>query len=345
MARLPAEWEPQSGVMLTWPHSDTDWADQLDRVEQLYGALAVLIARFEPVLNVCRDPAHARRVYALIGDPSVGPNVQRFGIAPSNDTWARDHGPIGVRTDDDRALLLDFRFNGWGGKFAADRDNRISRVLSESGIFGPTQLEAVDLVLEGGAIETDGRGTLLAVKRTLADPKRNPGLTLETIENILRDRLGIRHYLWLEHGAISGDDTDGHIDTLVRFCAPDTLCYVRCADPADTDFAELQAMEHELLALRDPAGKPYRLVPLPTPAPVLNSDGSRLPAGYANFLIINGAVLVPTYEDPADEEAIAVLADLFPDRVVLPVDCLPLVRQGGSLHCISMQLMAGALGE
>ncbi|HSO84486.1 agmatine deiminase family protein [Thiocapsa sp.] len=343
MRRFPAEWEPQSGIMLTWPHEDTDWADQLGRVEQLYANLAALIGRYEPVLNVCRHAEHAAAVRARLAAAGAAPASQRFGLAPSNDTWARDHGPIGVRTDAGEPLLLDFRFNGWGGKFAADRDDRITGTLHGSGLFGETALEPADLVLEGGAIETDGRGTLLAVTRTLVDPLRNPGLSRDAIERTLAERLGIRRFLWLEHGAISGDDTDGHIDTLVRFCAPDTLCYARCTDPNDADYAELQAMEQELRALRDPDGNPYRLVHLPTPAPVLNGDGERLPAGYANFLLINGAVLVPTYDTPADTEARETLGQLFPDRAVLAVDCRPLIRQGGSLHCISMQLMAGVL--
>ncbi|UHD17063.1 agmatine deiminase family protein [Thiocapsa bogorovii] len=343
MRRFPAEWEPQSGVMLTWPHEDTDWADQLDRVERLYTDLAALIGRYEPLLNVCRNAEHAAAIRARLATAGADTDSQRFGVAPGNDTWARDHGPIGVRTESGERLLLDFRFNGWGGKFAADRDDRITETLSAGGLFGETAREPVDLVLEGGAIETDGRGTLLAVTRTLADPRRNPGLTRDAIERILAERLGIRRFLWLEHGAISGDDTDGHIDTLVRFCAPDTLCYARCTDPTDADFDALQAMEQELRGFRDPQGSPYRLVPLPTPDPILDGDGERLPAGYANFLLINGAVLVPTYDTLADTEALDIFRRLFPDRAVLPVDCRPLIRQGGSLHCISMQLMEGVL--
>lgn len=329
--------------MLTWPHDETDWADRLEQIEALYAELATLIGRFEPVLSVCRDPRHAERVRALIAAAGATLDAQRIAIAPSDDTWARDHGPIGVITADGRPALLDFRFNGWGGKFAAEQDDRISATLAAAGVFGAVAMERVDLVLEGGAIETDGRGSLLVVARTLIDPKRNPGWTAADIERILSARLGIHHLLWLEHGAISGDDTDGHIDTLARFCSPRTICYARCQDPADADFAELQAMERELRALRDPAGHPYHLVPLPMPAPVLDAAGRRLPAGYANFLIINGAVLVPTYADPADTEALAVIGDLFPRRTVLPLDCRPLIEQGGSLHCISMQLAAGIL--
>jgi agmatine/peptidylarginine deiminase len=329
--------------MLTWPHEDTDWADQLGRVEQLYADLAALIGRYEPVLNVCRDAEHAAAVRARIAAAGAAADSQRFGLAPSNDTWARDHGPIGVLTDAGEPLLLDFRFNGWGGKFAADRDDRITGTLSGSGLFGETPREPVDLILEGGAIETDGRGTLLAVTRTLVDPRRNPDLTRQAIERILAARLGVHRFLWLEHGAISGDDTDGHIDTLVRFCAPDTLCHARCTDPNDADFAQLHAMEQELRGFRDPQGNPYRLVALPTPEPVLDDDGERLPAGYANFLLINGAVLVPTYDTPADAEALDTFGRLFPERAILAVDCRPLIRQGGSLHCISMQLMQGVL--
>jgi agmatine/peptidylarginine deiminase len=331
--------------MLTWPHAATDWAEDLERVERLYAELAEQIGQFEPVLNVCRDCDHAEHVRARLAarQGSVHPSVHRFAVAASNDTWARDHGPISVLEEPGRPRLLDFRFNGWGGKFDAERDDAITRALSVEGAFGETPLSPVDLVLEGGAIDTDGRGTLLAVQRTLVDPRRNPGLSAAAIERRLAESLGVRKMLWLEHGGISGDDTDGHIDTLVRFCSADTLCYARCTDPEDADFAALQAMEQELGTLRDACGQPYRLVPLPTPTPVHDREGQRLPAGYANFLIINGAVLVPTYEVPEDQDALQTLGILFPDRAILTVDCRPLIRQGGSLHCITMQLAAGVL--
>lgn len=342
--RLPAEWEPQAGVMLTWPHAATDWVDRLEQVETLYADLAHLIGRFEPVLNVCRDRDHLEHVRARLDARGPGDFAQRFAIAPSNDTWARDHGPISVRDAADQPLLLDFHFNGWGQKFDAGLDDRISRTLAAGHHFAGTPLHTIDLTLEGGAIETDGRGTLLAVTRTLVDPLRNPGRTRADIEAVLRRELGIEHVLWLEHGAISGDDTDGHIDTLARFCSPDTICHASCTDPNDADYAELQAMERELAELRDPHGRPYRLVPLPTPGPILDDTGARLPAGYANFLVINGAVLVPTYADPVDAQALVTLGTLFPTRQILPVDCRPLIHQGGSLHCITMQLTHGVLG-
>ncbi len=341
MRRLPAEWEPQSGIILTWPHASTDWADQLESVERLYSKVAATISCHEPVLIVCQKAEQVTGVRErAIREGAVGARL-RLAVATSDDTWTRDHGPIGVLRAPARPILIGFRFNGWGGKFRSDQDDQISARLSAAGAFGACGLEPSRLVLEGGAIETDGRGTLLAVTRTLVDPARNPGWSRRAIEQELCARLGLTHFLWLEHGALSGDDTDGHIDTLARFCAPDTLCYVRCEDPSDADYAELHAMEQELRALRDPHGRPYRLVPLPCPAPLFDPNGRRLPAGYANFLIIDGAVLLPVYGDPADSQARAILGRLFPDRQILPLDCRPLIRQGGSLHCISMQVPAG----
>lgn len=338
MRRLPAEWERQTAILLTWPHPETDWADRLEQIEALYAELAALICRYEAALIVCRDDAHVERVRKLTAGAGANAWRLRFAIAPSNDTWARDHGPLTVLTERGQTLLLDFQFNGWGGKFRADLDNQITARLTAAGAFGNGLRETSALVLEGGAIESDGQGTLLAVARTLVDPLRNPGWSRTDIERELAARLGIRHFLWLEHGAISGDDTDGHIDTLARFCDSQTICYARCTDPHDADFAELRAMEQELKALRDLQGRPYRLVPLPAPTPILDEDGARLPAGYANFLIVNDAVLLPVYADPVDHVARAIVGGLFPTRKIVPIDCRPLIRQGGSLHCISMQL-------
>lgn len=345
MPRLPAEWEPQSAVMLTWPHANTDWADQLGTVEALYAGLAARIARFERVLVVCRDDAHRTWVARLLGQAGVARDRLVLALAPSNDTWARDHGPVTVLSEGG-ARLADFRFNGWGGKFEASLDDGITAALYRAGVFGGAGLTSSGLVLEGGAIETDGAGTLLAVDRTLRDEHRNPGLSRQQIEGEITRLLGIRRFLWLTNGALTGDDTDGHIDILARFCGPDTICYVRCPDPADPDHPALAAMEEELHGFRTDTGQPYRLVPLPHPAPVLDEHGRRLAAGYANFLIINGAVLLPVYGDPADAAAMDCLGGLFRDREILPVDCRPLIRQGGSLHCITMQIPAAVtVGE
>jgi agmatine/peptidylarginine deiminase len=238
-----------------------------------------------------------------------------------------------------RARLLDFRFNGWGGKFAAERDDRITGALHRQGVFGGVERVPVDLVLEGGAVETDGAGTLLATRSSVITNSRNPGLDQTGVESRLRELLGIERFLWLDHGALTGDDTDGHIDTLARFTDPDTIAHVSCR-PDDPDAPEIDAMIRELAALRTAAGRPYRLVPLPPPGEHRDTDGRRLAASYANFLVINGAVLVPVYGDAADAAALQTLGRCFPGRRTIAVDCRALIRQNGSLHCVTMQIPA-----
>jgi agmatine/peptidylarginine deiminase len=341
MRRLPAEWEPQQAVILTWPHPDTDWAPQLPEVEAVYCRLATCITRRQQLLAICRSEDHRDHVHCRLAATNIRPDRVKLAIAPSNDSWTRDHGPITVLDGDARPRILDFRFNGWGGKHPAGLDDRITSRLHAGGWLGDGPLEASPLVLEGGAIDSDGQGTLLAMRRTLVDPARNPGWSVKRIEAELAARLGIRRCLWLEHGQIDGDDTDGHIDTLARFCTPEVICH---ATPRrggrDAESESLAAMVAALQGLRRADGAPYRLVPLPSPARMRDPAGAPLPAGYANFLIINGAILLPIYDDPADALACARLQELFPGRAIEPVDCRPLVRQGGSLHCVTMQLPA-----
>ncbi|OOG24526.1 agmatine deiminase [Thioalkalivibrio denitrificans] len=340
---LPAEWAPQSGVMLTWPHDRSDWATLIEEADTAFAAIGTAVTRFQRLLVVCRDADHERHVIACLR--RAGADLERTltAIAPSNDTWARDHGPVTV-IENGRPVLLDFRFNGWGGKYPADDDNRITAALHAAGVFGETPLQTIDLVLEGGSIESDGQGTLLTTAGCLPTPTRNPGLSRADIEATLKGFLGVRRVLWLEHGALEGDDTDGHVDTLARLCTPDTIAYVTCDDPDDPHHAPLRAMETELRALRTASGDPYRLVALPLPAPVRDEDGRRLPATHANFLIINGAVLVPVYDDPTDTVALERLGAVFPDREIIGIDCRTLIRQYGSLHCVTMQLPEGVLG-
>jgi agmatine deiminase len=327
--------------MLTWPHEASDWAPVLDEVEPVFTAIATAIARFEQVVIACHDNAVRMRVAGLLRN--IGAGVRLY-TAPANDTWARDHGPITVLCQGE-ATLLDFDFNGWGGKYPCDLDNRITRALHAQGAFGNTPIEHIDLILEGGSIEVDGQGTLLTTERCLLAPTRNPGHTCSRIEKQLAELLGVTRFLWLKHGYLAGDDTDSHIDTLARLCDPDTIAYVTCNDSADEHYTELKAMEAELAAFRTPRGTPYRLVPLPWPQPRLDADGARMPATYANFLILNGAVLVPTYRDPADAMALERLRGCFPGREILGIDCLPLIWQHGSLHCVTMQIPAGVLPE
>lgn len=337
--RLPAEWEPQDGILLAWPHANSDWRDNLAAVHQVFVAIAATISRFAQVVIVAPEVAVVRRQLR-----AEGVDLQRIRLfeVPTNDTWARDFGPITV-LENGRPLLLDFGFNAWGLKFAADLDNRITGRLAGLGAFGATPLRIPGLILEGGSIESDGAGTLLTTSNCLLSPNRNPHLEQNGLEEALRQHLGADHVLWLHHGYLAGDDTDAHIDTLARLCPQDTIAYVRCDDATDEHYRELRAMEAELRALRTPQGSPYRLVPLPWPRPCFAADGHRLPATYANFLISNGAVLVPTYDDPQDAAALAILADIFPKRQVIGIDCRPLIAQHGSLHCVTMQIPQGVL--
>ncbi|MBM9535797.1 agmatine deiminase family protein [Desulfobulbus alkaliphilus] len=337
--RLPAEWEKQDGVLLAWPHATSDWHDLLETVEPVFVAITRAISQFEQVLIVAPEIEAIRT--RLIKD---GVDLQRVRLypVPTNDTWARDFGAITV-LESEIPVLMDFGFNAWGLKFAAYLDNQITATLARSGAFGRCEVRTLGLILEGGSIESNGAGTLLTTSQCLLHPNRNPHLNRSAIEKALADLLGAFHILWLESGSLVGDDTDAHIDTLARFCPNDTIAYVRCDDPADEHYAPLKAMESELRAFRTPSGHPYRLVPLPWPSPCYDANGQRLPATYANFLIINGAVLVPVYQDDQDAKALEILAQVFPDRTVIAIDCGPLIHQHGSLHCVTMQIPRGVL--
>lgn len=340
--RLPAEWAPQSGVMLTWPHAGGDWDSLLTPVEAVFARIAAEATRRERLLIAAKDIAHRAHVQQLVTAAGGDPSRIRFHVAPSNDVWARDHAPLSVMTAAG-PRLLDFAFNGWGGKYPATHDNRLGRTLYSQGAFGSTPFETIDFVLEGGSIDSDGNGTLLTTSRCLLHRKRNPGLNRAGIEAHLERSLGVECVLWLNHGALAGDDTDGHIDTLARFADAETIIYQSCADRGDANFTELESMKRELQTLRRADGEPYRLVPLPSPRAIHDAAGRRLPAGYANFLILNGAVLVPGYGDAADTAARDAIAACFPGRAVILIDCLPLIHQFGSLHCVTMQFPVGIL--
>lgn len=327
--------------MLTWPHESADWWRWLDQVDRAFAGIAREVARRQRLLVTVRDGAHEARVRSAIADAGADLSRIAFHRAPADDAWVRDHGPITVIRDD-RRVLLDFRFNGWGNKYDASEDDRLTARLHAAGAFGGLELESVDFVLEGGSIETDGAGTLLTTASCLLSPERNPGWSRDRIEQFLKRLFGVERILWLQHGALAGDDTDGHIDTLARFCDAGTIAWQSCDDADDEHHAELTAMGEELEGLRTRDGSPYRLVALPFPAAKHDEDGKRLPASYANFLIINGAVLVPAYGDPADAVAAERLAGCFPDRDIVMLDGLPIVHQYGSLHCVTMQLPAGA---
>jgi agmatine/peptidylarginine deiminase len=342
--RFPAEWEPQSAVLIAWPHQDTDWGPRLAEVEETYVALVAAIVRFQTAAICVADDDLQTYAEARLRSARIDMDRVRFVAVEYDDTWLRDSGPVtlqAVGANDNRFHLLDFRFTGWGGKYEANRDDRLIEALDAQSLFADAERRQIDFALEGGGIETDGAGTLLTTWRCLHE--RHPDTTREALTAKLSQWLEQDRVLWLDHGYLEGDDTDAHIDTLARFAAEDAIVYQACDDVNDSHYEELQAMASELAALRMKNGHPYRLFPLPWAKPIVD-DGRRLAASYANFLIVNGAVLMPVYGDTeADAEAQRVLAEAFPGREIVTIDCRPLIWQNGSLHCITMQLPAGVL--
>lgn len=331
---LPSEWHKQQFVQLTWPHANSDWAYMLDEVEQCFTDIAIVISKREKLLIVSPD-IDALRKHLQTTAANI-PNI-RFFQCDSNDTWARDHGFITI-LGDTVPHYLDFEFNGWGRKFPAELDNAINSKLYDAGIVRGEYEDCLSLVLEGGSIESDGKGTLLTTTHCLTAPNRNQPLNRDRIEQRLKQMLHVKRVLWLDHGNLEGDDTDGHIDTIARFAPNDTIVHVCCRDENDTQFPDLQAMEAQLATFRTIEEQPYRLLPLPSPSPIYDEDGNRLPATYANFLVINGAVLYPTYAQPEnDKKASEVLSQAFPGYDIIGIDCRALIKQHGSLHCVTMQ--------
>jgi agmatine/peptidylarginine deiminase len=330
---FPPEWAEQSAVLLAWPYPQGDFSPWLAEVEDCYADIAKAIAQRERLIIACRDETLRQRVSKRL---SAHLDSISWVVIPYNDVWVRDTAPLTVETGQ-RAKLLDFRFNGWGNKYEHADDAALARNIHQAGALGKIPMEAVDFVLEGGSLETDGEGTLLTTARCLLNPNRNPGFSQAQIEEQLTRNFGVKRVLWLHHGHAEGDDTDAHVDTLARFCTPDTIAYTASDDPENPNHAGLKAMENELKAFKTIDGKPYKLFPLPVPAPVLSEEGQHLPATYANFLIINGAVLVPVYDDDEDATAFIRLSQCFPKRDLIGIPAIPLIRQYGSIHCMTMQ--------
>lgn len=339
--RLLPEWAPQSGVMLTWPHPNSDWAPFLPQVEPVFLQIAEAISHHEKVLIIVSNEVKKQAILSHFAKKNLSQQLSIF-IQQSNDTWARDHGPITV-IKDDKPLLLDFTFNGWGNKFEAQLDTALNGKLATENAFA-CPMETVDLVLEGGSIESDGHGTLLTTSECLLASTRNPSMDKAAIEALLSEKFGLKRTLWLDYGYLAGDDTDSHVDTLARFCDPHTIAYVQCTDESDEHYPALKAMENQLKAFTDYQGQAYKLVPLPMAEPCFSEEGDRLPATYANFLIINGAVLLPIYgNEQLDQQAIQQIKIAFPNHEIIAINCRPIVEQYGSLHCLTMQLPEGIL--
>lgn len=343
---LPAEWSRQAAVQLTWPHADTDWRPYLDDITEVCLRLVEAIAGHERVIVVAQDAAEVSRLI----EQRIGSVLMKNVIVHrcnNNDTWARDHAFITVEAHDECGgadhLMLDFRFNGWGEKFPANLDNKINATLYNTGMFSGHRVDYDDFVLEGGSVESDGRGTIFTTSMCLLAPHRNQPLGRSDIEQILKERLFADRVVWLDHGQLIGDDTDGHIDTIVRTAPDNTLVYVGCDDPEDSQYADFKALENQLMALRTADGHPFRLLRLPMPDAIYD-EGERLPATYANYLIINDAVIVPVYGQPDNDKAATdIISQAYPGRQMICIDARVVIRQHGSLHCLTMQYPEGCL--
>jgi len=328
--RFRAEWEPQTAVLLTWPHGESDWAGTLDRIWATYLEMARAISRHQSLIILAHDGDLQEQLASLPGD---SPRIH-IVRQPTNDTWIRDYGPLCVEIGK-RVLHHNFRFDAWGGKYDARLDDAVSRALDEEGLFGCGMLHE-SMVLEGGAIETDGCGTLLATRGSVICERRNPGMDQSRIEERLSRLLGIKHFLWLDCDGLHGDDTDGHVDTIVRFADAETLLYASCS-PQHPDHEQLRELERQVVALRRPDGRPYRTIPLPCPGLHRDTDGRILPASYANFLITNSQVLQPVYMQDNDAKVMQIMQQAFPDREIVAIDSRALIEQNGSIHCATMQ--------
>lgn len=338
MIRFPAEWEPQSAVLIAWPHATGDFSRRIDEVERSFQVIAKTISGFQRVLIVCRDVDHKRRIERMLNGAG---NIE-YLLAPVNDIWVRDTAFLTVENDGS-PQLLNFRFNGWGEKYPYNDDNALNHRLASSRPFLGVPACDYDFILEGGSVESDGIGSIMTTRQCLLNPNRNRGMSRYDIERQLGVSLGATKIMWLDQPNLTGDDTDAHIDTLARFCAEDTIAYTACTDPDDPHYPSLKNMEAQLQAFRTRSGRPYHLVDLPMPKAIFDDEGQRLPANYANFLIINRAVLVPGYDDAMDAVAMDRLKFCFQDREIISVPCRPIVHQYGSLHCMTMQFPSGVV--
>ena len=330
---MPAEWHRLQMVQLTWPHEGTDWNYMLHEVEECYMELAKAISSRVQLLVVAPDTEKVRVTLEKCGAKMN--NIILFQC-DTNDTWARDHAFITI-LGDNVPHYVDFCFNGWGRKFEASLDNAINGKLYDAGIVKGEYEDCTSFVLEGGSIESDGKGTILTTSQCLLAPHRNQPMEKEDIEKCLKKMLHAERILWLNHGNLIGDDTDGHVDTVARLAPNDTIVYMQCTDENDAQYEDLKAMEDEIASLRTAEDKPYRMIALPSPAPIYDEDGKRLPATYANFLIMNNCVLYPTYAQENDRDAAVALSKAFPTHEIVGIDCRALIKQHGSLHCVTMQ--------
>lgn len=338
--RFIAEWEPVEYILLALPNKDTDWNYMLPAaIDQYRRLLKAITDEGIKTILLCHDKEEAADIMKECRQDLI-----KYVCIPYNDIWTRDYGML-TAVRNERLRALDFGFNAWGLKFAADKDNLVNLNLENEGMLMPlTYRNERDFILEGGSIDTDGHGTILTTSRCLQSPNRNGGMTKSELNNELYMRLGAEHVLWLDHGALEGDDTDSHIDTLARMAPDDTIVFTGTKNFDDPMFESLLAMRAQLTLFRTAEGNPYNLLELPLPDPITDEDGNRLPATYANYLVANEVVFMPTYDQPdKDELAIRTIQIAFPNHKVVGVDCKTLLHQHGSLHCATMQIPAGII--
>lgn len=340
--QFPNEGDLPSAVLLAWPHQDTDWQPWLKSIDDCYRDFATALSRHASVIVLCRDHAHRAHIQQLLDATTANASAIGFVVATYNDTWIRDYGPISILRDGE-PQLLNFQFNAWGGKYQASNDNAVNHSLEQQQIFA-TPLQNLDTIMEGGSIDTDGQGSLLTTSHCLVSDTRNAAMQKPDWEQLFATQFGIQRTLWLDYGGLIGDDTDSHVDMLARFCDPATIAYSSCDDATDVHYQPLQQMKQQLQSFRTAAGEPYRLVALPLPQAIM-AEGERLPASYANFLVLNDAVFVPSYNDPNDALVQSRLATCFPQHQIVPVYARALIQQYGSLHCATMQIPIIALAK
>ncbi len=330
--RLKAEWEEQSAIMLTLPKLEESWYRDFPEIEDSILEIVKEISQDQKVIL-----SSIEKIKITEKLSSLGANLNNINIfeIEADDIWARDHGPITV-FENSKKKFLDFTFNGWGNKFIAQKDNMINSRLKQEKVFD--NLETIDFILEGGSIETDGQGTIMTTSECLLNSNRNIGFSKEQIEEILKKYLNAKRILWLNSGFLSGDDTDCHIDNLARFAPNNTIIYITEKNPSDIHFEPLQKMKKEILNFRQINNQEYNFFELPLPKPIFDKEGIRLPASYANFLIINTKVLLPIFNDPSDLEALNVLQQCFPTREIIPINGHNLIIGRGGIHCVTMQI-------
>ena len=336
--RFPAEWELQDAILLALPHKQTDWVKNLEDVIDCYLKIAVEITKHQSLILLTDDKTMAKKIFS-----DINPDNIIIVEAPYNDTWVRDYGAITVIVDQE-FHLLDFTFNGWGNKYRFEKDNLINKLVFKNNIFTEKiNLTSINFILEGGAIESNGKGSLLTTSKCLLSKSRNKYLNKTEIENILKKYFGVQNILWLDYGYLKGDDTDGHIDTIARFSDENTIIYSISDNITDFHFYELQKMKNQLQSFKNELGQPFSLIPILLPDPCYNKKGKRLPATYTNFLIMNKMVLLPVYNVKQDNKALEIIQKCFPKKEIIGIDCTSLIQENGSLHCISMQYPKGIL--